>query len=250
MPPPRAALFLGPQSVGKWTLAEELAGIWEVPNNGVVRVRTPTMDNARSVTSLAFTTAPRMRLFIIQLDGSSSEFQAALLKTLEESHDSNHFLLISTEAVSTTIMSRCDIYRFSPLSDEQVEKVLVSRNFGPTRAKLLSHQSGGSVRKALDLHSTQDTKVLVLAALRAISLRDESALDTLATQWSEEHTGLLEAVCMEKITGRWRVFSATEVDDYSKRMMLSIIGALSSGRNVRPRLMVRYNLMSLLRGTS
>lgn len=246
---PSVSLFVGPSSVGKWTAAEYLRGVHEVSSADVLRVRRLTAEDARAIVRFASKAAHgTIRLVIVRLDGASPATLSALLKSLEEAPSSTRFILTATELPPATIVSRATVFRFPLLSDEQVEDVLLLRKFKPTEAKRYAALAGGQVRRALDLVEGMDAKVTVLAAVRALRERDAEALDNLAGKWEDQHTGLLATLCRELLTSRWRIFSNAEVEGLGKKTALAILTALRP--DIRPRLVVRASLASVLRGAA
>jgi DNA polymerase III subunit delta' len=92
-----------------------------------------------------------------------------LLKTLEEPPPWATLILVTTnEAVLLpTILSRCQIFRFSPLAPEELEAILVARHgVAPDEASLLAAVAGGGIARALEL---RDEPLLELRQ-RALSI--------------------------------------------------------------------------------
>ena len=87
----------------------------------------------------------------------------------------------------------------------------------------------------------------VLSAYRAIRERDEDALDQIALNWKDSHTSLLSTLCHEMITNRWRVFDSAEPEIVNKTLALRILRSLA--QDVRPRLVVRSNVIGVLRNS-
>lgn len=240
---PRVALLVGPDSVGKTTLAFQA-----VRHHGadLVRFAHLSMDAARTCSQTAML-APihDLRVIMLDLDGASSEALAVLLKALEEAPPSTRFILIASELPARTITSRAEIFLFALLAEEDVMEVLTRKKFSATEAKRLAALSGGQVSTALKYVNNQDARIVVLSALRAVRERDARGLDNLATRWADEHTELLAQLCREAITGRWKVFQAAEVEGMPNKLALAILIALRA--NIRPRLVVRSSLMSVMK---
>ena len=77
-----------------------------------------------------------------------------LLKTLEEPPPWATLILVTANeaALLPTILSRCQIFRFSPLAPEELEALLVARHgLTPDRAALLAAVAGGGIARALSL---------------------------------------------------------------------------------------------------
>ena len=80
----------------------------------------------------------------------------ALLKTLEEPPSANVIILISAQPhqLPATIVSRCQQLRFNPLTEHDIAAFLKARfSLETEAAQALASSSGGSIARALDLHS-------------------------------------------------------------------------------------------------
>jgi DNA polymerase-3 subunit delta' len=98
----------------------------------------------------------RMRIFIMpEADRMNPAAANALLKTLEEPSAGNILLLTTARphALPMTILSRCQLLRFSPLPREEVICFLREKNsVPPEEAAILAASSGGSIGKALEMN--------------------------------------------------------------------------------------------------
>ena len=246
--PPQVTVFLGPRSVGKWTMAEHLCRTWGVDESGIIRVRDFSfrIDVARELVRLATTKTRHLRVFIVRLDAASEDAVNAILPMLENLPANTRVILISSTEVSAPIASRAEVYRFGLLTTDQVKAVLKTRNFGEGLASKLASSSGGQVGTALMQAGVSDKKTVVLAALRGLTERDPQALDNLADKWTDDHTTLLSHMALEAITKRWRYFTAAEVGGVSSRTMLHVLKAV--GVDVRPKLFVRSTLVDVAVG--
>lgn len=242
---PAVSLFLGPSSVGKWTVAEYLRGVWRVEEADTLRIENLTMPSVRTVVDFAERAAAAdRRLVVIRLDGAREDALNVLLKTLEEGHESTDFILIAEETPMATIATRSTIFRFGFLAEREVEEVLTDRNFRPEDAHRYATMSGGQVSRALDVVNKRDVRHGVMIAVRAFRDADPAVLESAAKEWSDDHTALLATWCRECLTGRARIFSEEELVT-ARRLPFLVLQALSA--NVRPRLLVRSSLMSVLR---
>jgi DNA polymerase-3 subunit delta' len=77
----------------------------------------------------------------------------ALLKVLEEPPEKTLFILITDQAsdVLPTILSRCQVVSFNPVSKETIVSHLVQKGVAPQWAAMAASMSGGSIGKALAL---------------------------------------------------------------------------------------------------
>lgn len=100
----------------------------------------------------------RYRVAIIDAQTLNEESSNALLKTLEEPGPDMVFILIAANAsaLSDTIVSRCQVVRFRPLSRDDVIGILrLDFDFDEKEAGFLADLSGLNIKKAL-LLKTQD----------------------------------------------------------------------------------------------
>jgi hypothetical protein len=242
---PPVSLFLGPSSVGKWTVAEYLRGVWRVDEGDTLRIDHLNTATARMVVHFASHAPSRdRRLAIIQLTDAGAHALHILLKTLEEGLGSTDFILIAEESPLATIASRASVYRFGFLTEPEVAEVLTGRNFQPEDAAQYASMSGGQVSRALSVVNNRDVKQGVMQAVKAFREMDPIALESASKEWTDEHSTLLAQWCRESLTGRTRIFSTEEILD-SRRIPFKVLQALNA--NVRPRLLLRSNLMSVLR---
>ena len=124
------------------------------------------------------------KIFVIRdVDLFNASAANAFLKTLEEPTDSTIFILLShsQEAVLSTIKSRCQVYRFKPLSPHQARKVLAEKT-GITgqRADIALAANGYIVAAARDYLQSpkqQESRQVVLRVFRDLKTADD--LDVL-----------------------------------------------------------------------
>ena len=64
-----------------------------------------------------------------------------LLKMIEEPPDDTIFILVAEnqDLILNTILSRCQLVKLSPLSDEDIEKALILRGVTRGNAEAVSH---------------------------------------------------------------------------------------------------------------
>lgn len=237
---PRVMLFVGPASVGKHALAMNVAQQHDPYNQHTLDIQKLDIAAARGASK--FAAVGSGRVVIVCLDGATDAAANALLKVIEES--SARFILLAESMPSDTVMSRAVLFRFSLLTDEQVEDILLARGIVPSEAKRLAELAHGTLRNVL--HARSDSKSTVLAAMTAIRNRDEDALGSLVHRWSDEHTELMVELCVEAITEKWSLFDHAEVEGTPREVYIKLLTALS--RNIRPRFVVHASLMSVLRG--
>jgi DNA polymerase-3 subunit delta' len=176
--PSHAYLFHGPGGTGKRAVARAFAA--ELLADGAadpaaVRARvergahpdltwvTPsgahemlTSDIEEPVVAAASKTPfeARRRVFVIErADTMNDETANRMLKTLEEPAPFAHLVLLTDRPgeVLPTIVSRCQMVRFDPLSEEEVERRLESRGVAPSLARACARLSLGDGEHALAL---------------------------------------------------------------------------------------------------
>ena len=157
---PQSSLFVGPDGVGKRSIARELFSYLCKGEFNVREVGTEkpvTVDEVRELSSWLFTkpsSGTGKAVIIDRADEMRGEASNALLKTLEEPPVYAYICLIvrSEESVLPTIRSRCRVFRFGPLSDSSVAYILEKMGFKADKKVVkLAH---GSVGRALKLLET------------------------------------------------------------------------------------------------
>lgn len=246
---PPVLLFLGPASVGKWELAEHIRVQWKFKKADTLRIKRLTQENARFAAKFA-SERPRgwRKLIIVRLDRKATVgAQNALLKSMEESPDAT-YILVAEESPINTVVSRAVTYPFGLLKEKDIANILTQRlNFSEDRAETLARIAGGRVKKALSYTGDQESKMVVMRALDAVHRKDNKALEAVAPLWQQDHTDLLIQWCYESLTRKWKLFIPGETNIKGTKVPLRILIALRE--DLRPRLVVRAALASVLQGT-
>lgn len=182
-----AYLFIGPEGIGKRTLATRLAGailcqreadrpcgecascrkISELrhPDLHVVQTEegetTLKVDQIRELQrkiSLAPFEADRRVVLLLRTHEMSVEAGNALLKTLEEPPAESVLLLTaeSRESLLPTIVSRCEVLALRPVPNDMLVEALEARLKEPERARSLAGLAAGRPGVALRLAGDQD----------------------------------------------------------------------------------------------
>jgi DNA polymerase-3 subunit delta' len=96
--------------------------------------------------------ARKMTFIITEAEEMNEEAQNAILKILEEPRENQIFILTTSRVsgILATVVSRCKAVKFSPLSQAQIQELLIKRrNFNEADAVLFSHMSFGSIGRAI-----------------------------------------------------------------------------------------------------
>ncbi len=98
---------------------------------------------------------PGWRVIIVsEADAMTEQAANAFLKTLEEPNPKTVIILTTAnkDKLLPTIISRCQLVRFSYLSDDEISNALVERyELTPARARLIARLANGSFGKAIEL---------------------------------------------------------------------------------------------------
>ena len=121
------------------------------------------------------------RVFLIEEAERLNDNSAnALLKVLEEPPSTAHLILITSRPAMLlpTILSRCQVIRFSPLTPAEIEKYLLSRaDSDPRSARVRARAAGGSISRALsgDIETFNAQRRAMLGVLDALVLSHNRA---------------------------------------------------------------------------
>jgi DNA polymerase-3 subunit delta' len=177
---PNSLLFCGPEGVGKRSLALVLAKALNCEHKrddscdecetcrAIDRNRFPDVieisaakdviqiGQMRFMKQMAYfrPMAKGKRVFIIDdADKMNDESANSILKILEEPPLFTHIILTTDNPhrILPTIKSRCRTLTFLPVSNQEIEKLLVERDLPEDRAKIISLVSRGNLERALSL---------------------------------------------------------------------------------------------------
>lgn len=178
---PHALLFTGPEGIGKQLVARQVAGSLlcqkapeycgrcpschliagaKHPDLSILqpeagRIKIDTIRELKK--DLVFSPFQSSIRVVLILDAHTMNAAAAnaLLKTLEEPPAESYFILTSHAPgwIPKTIISRCQSFRFSPLSEQVLQQVLAGQKISP---KILA-LAQGSARRALSLSAVAET---------------------------------------------------------------------------------------------
>src|ERR1043165_5964610 len=134
----------------------------------------------------------KARVFLIdEADKLNDNSANALLKVLEEPPKTSHLILITARPAMLlpTILSRCQMIRFSPLTPEEIESHLIKHNLVDSKAaRLRARAASGSMGRALsgDLVTFTSQRKAMLKVLNALVVsQDRAQLLRAAEQLNE-----------------------------------------------------------------
>ena len=131
------------------------------------------------------------RVFIIDEAEKLNDASAnALLKVLEEPPSTSHLILITARPAMLlpTILSRCQMIRFSPLAPAEIENYLISNKLTDQQsARLRARAAGGSISRALsgDIETFTAQRKDMMAVLEALVSDNRAQLLRSAEQLNE-----------------------------------------------------------------
>ena len=123
----------------------------------------------------------KARVFLIEdAEKLNDQSANALLKILEEPPPTSHLVLITARPAMllSTIRSRCQIIRFSPLTVTEIEQYLLPKNLAKeSDARLRARLANGSIGRALssDVESYQAQREEMLKVLNALAADNDRA---------------------------------------------------------------------------
>ena len=130
-----------------------------------------TVDTIRRKINKEVITKPfayKYKVFIIKdAHTMNQQAQNAFLKTLEEPPPYVVFLLLSQNfnALLTTVLSRCILFRLRPLPQPMLKGHLLKLGFTSDEAEMFSHYACGVVGRALELRNDENFKALTEDAM-------------------------------------------------------------------------------------
>lgn len=240
--------FVGPRGVGKWTVAEHLRSEFSVAAEDVLRIHRLDLDAVEALNVFASTppASSDFKLAIVELLSGSRRYQPMLYPLAEFPRSLKIIFIAEQKNIDAGLQSRCVSYKFPRLRPDDVSSILTRKmNFSVERARELAAVSGGQVSTALSVADAEPSLDLVRRAVLALRVKDEEALGALAKDWTDEASQWLVEWCHEAVSGHWRAFSEEDRID-SPVLPLRILKHMTEP--VRPRLVVRSQLMSALKG--
>jgi len=165
----------------------------EVANKqGMIRVK--DANNIIKKSALKPYEADYKIIIVWMIESMNLETANALLKVLEEPPEDTKFILIAqkTDLILPTILSRCQIHQFMPISFDHIKTSLINlKSLDETTAIKIAHQANGSWAKALEVHeknnSNADFQKYFISWVRiAFAAKSNKKSIQELIKWSEE----------------------------------------------------------------
>ncbi|HKX23934.1 MAG TPA: AAA family ATPase [Candidatus Saccharimonadales bacterium] len=142
--PPQGILFVGPEGIGKMTVADKLA-LHLVDHPTAIRVISPDEKGTIAIETIReLYKATRAKqdghqvIVVERADRMSLEAENAFLKLLEEPRAGLTFMLttLQLESLLPTILSRIQHLTFAPLPDDAIRRLIMSKQPGIAQSDL------------------------------------------------------------------------------------------------------------------
>jgi DNA polymerase-3 subunit delta' len=180
----------------------------------------------------------KARVFLVdEADKLNDASANALLKVLEEPPRTSHLILITARPAMLlpTILSRCQMIRFSPLTPAEIETHLTKNKLVDNKtARLRARAAGGSIGRALsgDLVTFTSQRKAMLKVLHALVVTDDhaqllrSAEQLNEAQYKEEFEERLD-VLETLIRDAWMLSLGVESDQLVNEDLSAELGEIS-----------------------
>lgn len=244
---PPVSLLYGPPSIGKWTLTEHLAQHHNI--RAVDRWAAPygmTVSTARSIiewSRMSPVSGP-IKLVSATLDSSQDAAMNVLLKTLEEPPPYLRFLLVASQDVPATVISRSAVFSMGMLTDLEVTEVYVELGYTHDKARRAAAHARGQVVRGRDADILVQVKNQVSTLAKALATGDRDLLENVTRDWDNKHTEMLITLFTECLTRRWREFTIEDAHGLhdNRDRLWQMVSALGRFSKARPKLAVRAAL--------
>lgn len=247
---PQVVSILGPQSVGKRTLAIYLAQFHGfAPVDSMEFQQTFTAEKARQLREFSLT-APfgEKKLALVHLDKAPEAALNDMLKLLEEPPSYMYFILISSKPTLPTVTSRSQPFYLAPLLEEELCSVLTRFN-GMSVGAASKVAFLGQVNRAKEAYENVNAKATALAVLKAVEAKDVVLFKRSFKAVDDSAARMIEEALLEASEGDWRLFSASDLPVLGRRPEVArkLLEALSRTGSARRSLSARVVLEPLVR---
>ncbi len=245
---PQSCAFSGPEGIGKRLVATETAKLL-TGRDDLLNVRfigtelPPKIDDVREAILWLRERpvgSPRKVLIVDRVEEARTEALNALLKILEEPPDYAFIVLITSNIslLPKTVVSRLRVFRFSRLTEKNVECVLERLGIEVDRKVL--KLCGGSVGRAVAIHE-RNIVPLIEELLKLIrSGKGMEGIVDFSSRFSKQEETLLFIDALEYLLSKRDVGSKWFEPISRARLFLR--------SNVKPRAVIEWLLITVLLG--
>jgi hypothetical protein len=195
-------------------------------------------------------TGSGFKVVAVNIDGavSGSGIQNALLKDLEEPPEYVRFLLVASRSPLPTISSRCAIFRWGVLTDDEVAQVLVLKGISQKDAAVVAPAGQGRVAPALAaVERFRPAKATVLRVAHAMRERNTDLFESAVKIWGETEDWMLRELLGAAASGNpTPLFSSTERQFISSTAARRGIALLAASGRARPQVAIRALAAALM----
>jgi DNA polymerase III delta prime subunit len=221
-------LLVGQSGIGKRTLVRSIAKSMSFE---VMEFDSLNMQEARELKSSAIRFSDTKKLIL--MNGSNISFQVynAILKLLEEPYLGNTFVLSSNTHPPATIVSRCNVVHFPPLTDDELFEVLKFKGMNERTIRAVLPHADGSVEKAMTVYISMDEKKKMLPYLGAI--KEHTAQFVFKSKIDDVQIGLLRELVDDFILAKYGIknLELLSLGNFSVEFLENVRGCLVNNRN-------------------
>ncbi len=278
-----AYLFVGPQQIGKETMARHLASkLFDIPKEKLdtqpdffviqqtqdektgKTKRDISIDQIRELTQFLSQSPMLKTRKVAIIDGAeklSIGAANAMLKTLEEPRGNTHLFLltINEEDVPATVQSRCQTITFHPISEMTLEIALAERGASAEDASLFAKEAQGKPGLALtwlqdrEAYTTYEHETQRFFGLLGTPFH--AKLQAVEALFGKKEDHIAARQNLMQVLGVWQAACAAVVHGKSparmpKENLLAMYQELVKAQsqleeNIHPRLLVEHILLAL-----
>lgn len=229
-PAPERMHFLGPEGVGRKKFARDFHFTINGGRSGddYLYVNNPTKDDILALLTFStFLPAGKHRTIAIEFSEPIPLGVQASMSQLLDYEGTAKIIVISAGELPESLASRLVTFRFEPLDDEAIRKVLVNMKTPQTHIDRIIELSDGTVASARAYRTVVEDQERVLKLLDSIIERDYRAITALRKDWSRLSTANLRRWLHESLTQQWRYYQAADDRALARPAKMALLKATS-----------------------
>ena len=237
-PAPERMHFLGPEGVGRKKFARDFHYTINGGRSGddYIYVKDPTTEDIHALMNFAqFLPAGKHRTICIEVGSALNSSVESSLTALLDQESNAKIILLSAGDLPESLASRVVTFRFQPLDDESVEKVLKDMGTPPTHIERILRLASGSVAQARAYRTVVADQENVLKLLDAIVEHDYRAITAARKDWTRLSTANLRRWLHESLTEQWNQYEKSDDRPLARPAKMALLKATSRhGRGTYP----------------